>query len=407
MDIYLIREGKEIGPLSEETTHSFLNQGSITMDDLAWTPGLPAWSPLVQVLYPPRTPVETPPLAEPAPAPIVPITAGEPATAKQKAFLSYMSIAFSGDITKEQAALLANEAMENPKLNTRVLQWNDDRLRLHPDIFAAELQAKKEDRANHFFAACQHEGSDRLMDVTKAHCHVLIGYLDVNFPNWDANESEAAWNYFFPAVAEKFPELVRKPWRGKLKYPDGPKVSAEILQHGPVARSHGRPSPVGALIRGAVFGLSLLLVIYVSVQMLSGDSDEVVVAPADVKPVPVVPAEPPKSASPPIREIVKAPAAKPASEMTDMVASSPPAEAPATEPAAADPAPPASAVAKTSVIIVKPVDVKLRFGSAKLPVGTQLKIVSQDGAHVTVTYGAETVTIPIEDTDLAAQSPAQ
>ena len=217
------------------------------MDDLAWTPGLPAWSPLVQVLHPARTRIEPPPIAAPAPARIPP---GEPATAKQKAFLSYMGIAFPSDMTKEQAALLAHEAMENPKLNARVLQWNDDRLRLHPDIFDAEAQAKKDDRANHFFAACQHEGSDRLMDVTKAHCHVLVGYLDVNFPNWDANESEAVWNYFFPAVAEKFPQLVRKQWRGKLKYPDGPKVSAEILQHGPVARSPGGHSPIGTLIRG-------------------------------------------------------------------------------------------------------------------------------------------------------------
>ena len=90
-----------------------------------------------------------------------------------------------------------------------------------------------------------------------------------------------------------------------------------------------------------------------------------------------------------------------------MAASSPPAEPTTAEPMAGDPAPPAAVAAKTSVIIVKPVDVKLRFGSAKLPVGAQLKIVSQDGAHVTVIYGAETVTIPIEATDFAAPLPGQ
>ena len=147
--------------------------------------------------------------------------------------------------------------------------------------------------------------------------------------------------------------------------------------------------------------------VYVGKEMLSGDSDEAVATPAEVKPVPAVHAEPPKSASPPVREIAKAPVAKPAADSTEMEAGSPRAEPPATEPAAADPAPPATAAAKTSVIIVKPVDVKLRFGSAKLPVGAQLKIVSQDGPHVTVTYGAENVTIPIEATDLATPSPAQ
>lgn len=404
MDIYLLREGKEIGPLSEETTHSFLELGSIAMDDLAWTPGLPAWSPLLQVLHPVKAPIEPPPIAAPVPARITP---GDPATAKQKAFLSYMSIAFPSDMTKEQAALLANEAMENPKLNARVLQWNDDRLRLHPDIFAAEAQAKKDDRANHFFEACQHEGSERVMDVTKAHCQVLVGYLDVNYPNWDANESAAAWDYFFPAVAEKFPHLVRKPWRGKLKYADGPKVAVEIVQRGPAVQSHGRPSPIGALIRGAVFGLALLLLVYVGVQMVTGDSAEPAAVVTAGKPASVIAADSPGIAESPVREIVKAPAPKPAPEPPEMESPAAPAEPSAADPMADDPAPPAAAALKTSVIMVKPVDVKLRFGSAKLPVGAQLKIVSQNGSQVTVTYGAETVTIPIEATDLAAPLPVQ
>ena len=39
MDIYILRDGKEIGPFSEETTKTLLGQGSINDGDYAWHPG--------------------------------------------------------------------------------------------------------------------------------------------------------------------------------------------------------------------------------------------------------------------------------------------------------------------------------------------------------------------------------
>ena len=406
-DIYLLREGKEIGPFSEATTHSFLMQGAILIDDLAWTPGMAEWTPLKRVLQLSNIPSIV--SAQPAAAPIETRAAREPATAKQKAFLSYFGIAFYGDTTKEQAAVLVNEAMENPKLDARVRQWNHDRLTLHPDLFAEEALAKKEERANHFFEACQHEGADRLMDVTKAHCQVLVTYLDVNYPNWDANQSEAAWNYFFPAVAEKFPQLVRRPWRGKLNYPSGPRVAPEIVQQGQVAAVRMAPSLIAAAVRGMVFGLALLLVLYVAVQMFT--ADDAGVAPPAAGPAPAIPSEPQKApvapAQAPARTKPVAPGSEPTPDDATMVASSPPAEAPATEPASADPSPaPVAPAPKTFVVITKATDVKLRYGNAKLPVGAQLKIVSQENGTVKVVYGADTVTVPIEATDLAVPAPS-
>ena len=383
------------------------------MDDLAWTPGLPAWSPLVQVLYPGRTPMEQtyemhsePPVVfqreQPVEAEAVheQIPAGEPPTAKQKAFLNYMGIPFSTGTTKDAAAILVSEAMEDPKLSGRVLQWNDDRLRLHPDIFAAEAQAKKEDRANRFFDICHHEGADIVVDVTKAHCQVLVGYLDVNFPNWDAHESDAPRAYFFPAVAEKFPQCVRKEWRDKLKYPSGPRIAADFGKRSPSTRLHTGPSPLGALIRGAVFGLALLLVLYVGAQMLTGDP--IVEAPdfTGTDPISAIPAQPPNIARPP-EPVKSAATTEPDAIKTNATSSTTPAEPPAMDAAPTTPAAP-----KTHVIIAKPVDVKLRFGTAKITAGTQFRIIAQDAASVTVIYGAETVTIPIENTDLAAPSSA-
>ena len=412
MDIYLLRDGKEHGPFSEEMTQSFLRRGVILMEDLAWTPGLPSWSPLVQILHPPAARVDEPVMVEEtheliveeAPEPVIEkihepvaeaaksVASREPATPKQMAFLSYLGIAFTSNTTKEKAAVLVNEAMEDPKMAARVLQWNDDKLRLHPEIFAEEALAKKEGRAGRYFEACQREGTEYFVGVTKAHCQVLVGFLDVTYPAWEANEATAARNYFFPAVADKFPQLVHKQWRDTLKYPEGATVAVDRKKTGPVTRPNGAPSPIAALIRGVVFGLALLLALYVGKEMFTGDPAGEAPAPEPVKPVAVKPVEPPKSVVPPVREVEK-----------PVVAEVPPADAPATT----DPAPAAGSTARTHVIIQKPVEVKLRFGTAKLAAGTKLKIVSRDGVRVTVTYGNDTVTIPIEDTDIGAALPEQ
>ncbi len=371
-----------MGPFSEETTQSFLKQGGVLRDDLAWTPGLAEWTPLAQVLLFSTTHTASP--------------AGESATAKQKAFLTYMGIAFPSGATKEQAAVLVNEAMENPKLNARVLQWNDDRLTLHPDLFAAEAQEKKDARAHRFFEACQNEGADRLADVTPAHCQVLVTYLDVSFPNWDANEHEAARKYFFPAVAEKFPHLVRKAWRGKLRYPDGPRVAPELLQGDPAAGQRRAGSPFAALVRGIALGSALLLVLYVAMQMFPRENATA------TTPAPTPSPEPVKVVREPVREKPVAPPVEPAPQETAMVVETRPAEPPPAEPEPA-PVPPAP---KIFLTITKATAVQAKYGLMTLTVGQSLKIISREGAKVrALLNGTEILTIPIEATDLAA--PAQ
>ena len=152
-----------------------------------------------------------------------------------------------------------HEAMENPKNAGRLARWQEDRLRLHPDLFAAELQAKKENRANRFFELAETVGAECFDGLAKAHCQVLVGYLDVKFPNWDARESEATWNYFFPAIAEKFPDLVTKEHRGKLKYPSGPRVATELKDRASVGLVRRQAlSPIWALLKGVAIGVVVL-----------------------------------------------------------------------------------------------------------------------------------------------------
>src|SRR5688572_24732646 len=190
MDIYILRDGKETGPFTEETTQSLLKQGSILINDLAWRPGMPNWQPLHAVLYPaaqpdsvrpPPPPADlTPPPMPSAPGAMPAATSRSPsvatvpkvvavpstesgvelATARQKAFLSYMGTAIPPDLTREKAALLVNDEMESPKDAGRLQRWNQDRFRLHPDLFADEIKTKKENRANFFHEVCQGEGAE-------------------------------------------------------------------------------------------------------------------------------------------------------------------------------------------------------------------------------------------------------
>ncbi len=542
MEIYIIRDGKQIGPFSKETTSRLLTQGSVLPRDLAWQAGMIQWLPLEAVLVPAsdhnggvsagadatftvhvRPPLPGASLAIP-PAP--PISAGspskeaspagpglEPATARQKAFLKYIGIEFPPELTHSQAILLVNETMENPKDASRLGRWNEERLRLHPDLYAAELLAKKEGRPNRFFEMAEKEGSDCFRDLTKAHCQVLVGYLDVKFPNWDADEKEGIWSYFFPAIAEKFPDLVAKEWRGKLKYPSGPRVSTELKRRtGPTKLPTLRSSPLSALLQGIGIGAAVLVIIVGGIFVIrqlkarSGRSEiKVVIADAPagsqgghlaasaqpapapdgprpsitptegVQPLsdggsgPVPPQTLPQTPDPqPFPPAQGAPAANPARTEAMAPAESsapeaappggrptamkdpgleslfgppdspkepkPPAASPA-RPASAPSAPgsldalfgtpvsdapsetappsgtlpggsaPAAAARKTTVLLTKPVEVPVRFGTTKLPAGTQLKIVSQEGSILKVNYLGAVVAIPASSTDVASAAP--
>ncbi len=261
MDIYILREGRETGPHSEETARMLLDQGDVSGGDFAWHAGLSDWLPLGDVLAAAPAATEAPAVSERVPA----AEKSGPATPKQKALLSYLGIAQPVDLSRDQAALLVNDVLEDPNNTGRLTQWNEERLRLHPELFAAEIQAKKENRAAHFLELCHTTGADYFSGITKAHCQVLVGFLDVTFPHWDAREADAAEHYFFPAVAEKFPQLVQKQWRGRLQYADGPKVAPDIARKSPTSRlRRSGTSPLVAVTRGVLLGLVILAGLYLA-----------------------------------------------------------------------------------------------------------------------------------------------
>jgi hypothetical protein len=309
MDIHILRDGKQTGPFSEETVQVLLKQGSILINDLAWQPGMPEWLPLHAVLYPasrqqtgePQPVTDSPArishpiptvssepvelrvdepvdmedpvvVEEPTPAKLdpTPSKGAELATPRQRAFLSYIGTPFKAELSKEQAALLVNDAMEDSKNAGKLKRWDEERLRLYPDLFAEEIKAKRENRAQHFLEICQTEGSDFFHGVTKAHTQVLVGYLDVRFPNWDQDERSAKYDYFFPAISEKFPQLLTKAAKGRFKYAEGPRVSPELARR-PVVRAKPAGSFFGAVIRGIIFGGLVLGLVIAAVKYGRGE----------------------------------------------------------------------------------------------------------------------------------------
>jgi hypothetical protein len=456
MDIYILRDGSETGPFSEEDTQRMLKQGEARITDLAWRPGMPEWIPLHSVIYPASS--------APAPAapPIEPLRVpAEPATAKQKAFLSYIGVRFEPEITKEQAALLVNDAMENPQDPARVARWNVDRLKLHPDLYASEIQARKEQRANRFHQVCETEGAECLDGVTKAHCQVLVSYLDVKYPNWDANETEATWNYFFPAVREKFPQLVRKEWKDKLKFPQAPKVAPELVRRPVVAVKRKRSSPLALLARGIALGLILVGVV-VGVVYLQRHPDEFAAlkkhgeeilaklpkmpaagtksapttqdkpslfdeppgtagqsdtTPAATDSVPVASAPAPAGsdaapmtqAAPPAGTPAGTPAATAPGEANMSLFDPPPptAPAPGAQPGAApaEPAPGLLPGPKTHVRLIQPVKIETPYGPLEFRAGMTFPLISQEGTDVTVRFQGRIIDLPASATDLAGEAP--
>ena len=260
MEIYILLNHNRIGPFSQDATQTLLRQGTVSPEDLAWRPGMPEWLPLREVLDAPAA--CAPDSVQPAPPILEDANADfKPATEEQRAFLRFFATSIPDDLSLAQAEELTAAICAEPAAEDRLALWYSVRTRLHPELFPPETPPKKSDRADFFLDCCQTAGATYFTDVTKAHCEVLLKFLDVKFPRWGANEAVAVESYFFPAIAEKFPQLVNKSWRGRLHYREGP-VSTVGAGHKTTKLHRPALSPFGAIFRGFLLGLLILALLY-------------------------------------------------------------------------------------------------------------------------------------------------
>ncbi len=357
MDIFIIREGRQTGPFSSEAVKAQLTEGSARPTDMGWRKGMAEWRPLSEVLK------VVSDLAAP-PAAAGHATNGAPekrgtATAKQKVFLKYLGAEFDEGIARERAALAISDALENPKLQPRIRKWQDEKLRMHADVFQDEIDYRRANRSNRYLERIQTEGSEVLKDVSKAHVQVLVESLDKRQPGWENDRVSALWDYLIPAVGEHFPQLVLPDYKNRLK-PGGSGVAkggSALTRSALAAAGVSMPPPtrsstLAAMLRGVVLGVVALGAIIAGhhywQQSRSKGAESVAVTPGPVAPTksetPSAPAEPAaKEPAAPAADKLIAEAKAP-----DVVAENPatPAPAPApvvpAEPAVA-PAPPVPA----------------------------------------------------------------
>ena len=452
MDIFILRNGEQTGPFSEPTVQQMLTEGGLRSKDMAWRKGLPAWLPVSEVMNPGTEKLNSPPPAMQVSGVSAPAPVKNAPTAKQKALLKYLGVELPAAATKADAALLLSDAIENPKLQARLSKWNDEKLRLHSDVFADEIDLRKANRGNLYVELCQTQGEGVVKDVTKAHCQVLVESLDKRFPGWEANQKDALWNYLFPAIAEHFPMLVQDEWKTKLRFGSAPKTSQSTTRTTGSTSKTGddAPPPLQAALRGIVYGLAALGLI-IGVLKLIEPAKETAPAPASTaaaKPVdppplpvaPMIPADPPLIAAitpePPPAAPIETPAPEPAPAPAPAPASEPaPAAPPMTETPPAPPAPvpvnpvpvgaptlprldgaapaapmvatippapaapPTPAAPKTELTLNKPVNIQLQFGKVTLPPGTRVRFLGVTQAGLKCNFNNNIIIVPPASTD--------
>jgi hypothetical protein len=463
MDIFIIREGRQVGPFSEGAVKAFLTEGTARPADMGWIKGMAEWRPLSEVLKPasaqgngtaPATGSEAPPSE-------TSISAHEsPATAKQKAFLKYLGAEFGENLTKQRAALAVSDAIETPKLQPRIRKWQEDKLRLHADIYQDEIDYCRANRTNRYLERIQTEGADVLKDVTKAHVQVIVESLDKRNPGWESDPEAALWDHLLPAIGSHFPQLVQPAHEGTMKSAGGSRIARAATRGLSAAAETVMPRPqagtLGAMIRGVLLGVIALGGILIGHHYWKkSNSQGTTAAPAspekkdtqtgplaskdplpkdpaleppgklnaenklpelppdkpsppapapDPVPAPAVPNDPPAPAPPINTEKPAVPAVPAIPEEKPTVP--PPAAPPLTPEAPATVTPPAASAPRTAVKLVQGIGVMLPSGQVTLPAGTVLRYLANEGANVRVSWSNNVFFVPAAATDVNELVPA-
>ncbi len=473
MDIFIIREGRQTGPFSEDAVKAFLTEGSARPSDLGWRKGMGDWQALSEVLKP-RTDRAGDSATPPPPAEAASNGANGangsaephiPATAKQKVFLKFLGAEFGENLTKQRAALAVSDAIETPRLQLRIRKWQDEKLRLYPELFQDEVDYRRANRSTRYLERIETEAADLVKDVTKAHVQVIVEALDKKQPRWESEPESALWDHLLPAIGEHFPQLVLPAGKARLKAGGGKAAAATRGMATPrVPMPPQSTGTFGAMLRGVVLGviaLGAILAGYHFWQQSQGQgggqsASFTMPAPAALekkepqpssaaagentpkepeKKEPSVPepaasapekmtaeTKPPAPAPEPPTPVSAAPK-EPAPATTAMNSEKPatpaaseekpaaPAPAPAepaamTSPAAPAPVAPPPPPQRTTVKLTQGIGVMLPNGQVSLPAGTLLRYLGSEGPNVRVSWNNNVFFVPGVATDVNEALPA-
>jgi hypothetical protein len=203
-----------------------------------------------------------------------PAVFSKPASAKQRALLSYLGHPDPEAATSAEASHFIEQAGESDEGYERLCRWNVDRVTLHPELYKAQAREFRENRARDI---CEHCNAWKeeiafldpsawpLKKLTIKQCAAAVQWLDDHSAGWDATlrESETQINHdlieatFFDALRRTDPSAFRK---GRAEAtPPPPPVARTASPRQPAQPARKSHVPFAAVIGVVVLVLLLLL----------------------------------------------------------------------------------------------------------------------------------------------------
>lgn len=199
-------------------------------------------------------------------------------TPKQAALLAYLGI--GAPETKDEASSLITSAIESGHYSEQLERWQDDRIRLHPEIYKKERAARNAERAECLQYYVNNDvGSSfhPLKRITRAQAQAAVNYLDATSPGWDADlwgefgiEDAVAFEIFVPAVAATSPNAVKKGFRGQYSlYPLPPPLPRGRPSEQPRRRPVQRPAKQSKRM-GCILWIVIAIALAVAASNMNG-----------------------------------------------------------------------------------------------------------------------------------------
>ncbi len=125
--------------------------------------------------------------------------------------LQFIGVPFTEPLSFQDASHLIDHAIESGLYRDRLDEWNGQKLKLHPELYAKEIAERKANRVGFLHERLNDEEHGQYTKrVTKAQVEDVVIFLDQRYPNWDGEDHAAqVWEYALPAVHHLFPDRVR------------------------------------------------------------------------------------------------------------------------------------------------------------------------------------------------------
>lgn len=141
----LARNGSSLGQIEESFVLQLLRGGGLLPTDQYWKEGMETWEPLSSLAASPTLGTPQPALS-PRHIPNLSsestmVQPFEPPTAKEQAFLDYLKISYSPNITSLEAVKLISESIEAPAQAERLDKWFIEKFDLYPELYPSHSHA--------------------------------------------------------------------------------------------------------------------------------------------------------------------------------------------------------------------------------------------------------------------------